>query len=465
MVGEPSRALPDVDFALGGRDFQGDTGARAADRRRPVQRLRRARSRRRGSTSASRAARTRRVYASSSCRPFELASCGRRDRLEPVRRDRALVRARLASCSSSTTPTRRSTPTATCSTIPAQAEEMGRRARERVLDEHTYRHRARQLLELVGLRRRASVRVALTARAASRSSPRSTRSATIGGVIDELRAFDPELDVVVVDDGSLDATADVARASTARTSCTLPFNLGIGGAVQTGFRYAREHGYDLAVRVDGDGQHDPAELRAAARRRSLAGEADICVGSRFAGADGYRSSRDAARRHPHPRAAPSRCSRGSASPTRRRGFQVAEPQGDRAVRRRLPARLPRGRGGGDGCTSTGCASPRCRCGCASAPRGRSSIRGAPVGLLHGEGDARDLRRRASGGGRRRWRTHDPRRRRRRCKVSIAATAASLLLAARRLRADPLAPAARALRAALAADRRSCCSCSRPGAAG
>jgi glycosyltransferase involved in cell wall biosynthesis len=110
----------------------------------------------------------------------------------------------------------------------------------------------------------------------------------VGGVIDELLAFDPGIDVVVIDDASNDRTARRARAHGARV-VTLPFNLGIGGAVQTGFRYAASHGYDLAVRVDGDGQHDPAEL-APLVEVVLAGGADICVGSRFAGADGYRSS-------------------------------------------------------------------------------------------------------------------------------------------------------------------------------
>ena len=89
--------------------------------------------------------------------------------------------------------------------------------------------------------------------------PALNEEASIGRVIDELRAFDPGLDVVVVDDGSVDATSHVAAAKGARV-LRLPFNLGIGGAVQTGFRYAFEHDYDVAVRVDGDGQHDPAQL-------------------------------------------------------------------------------------------------------------------------------------------------------------------------------------------------------------
>ncbi|HZR95204.1 MAG TPA: glycosyltransferase family 2 protein [Gaiellaceae bacterium] len=114
---------------------------------------------------------------------------------------------------------------------------------------------------------------------------------TVARVIDELRAFDPGLDVVVVDDGSLDGTARVAASKGARV-LRLPFNLGIGGAVQTGFRFAFENGYDVAVRVDGDGQHDPSQL-AQVLEPVLRGEADIAVGSRFAGDDasGYRSSR------------------------------------------------------------------------------------------------------------------------------------------------------------------------------
>ena len=114
---------------------------------------------------------------------------------------------------------------------------------------------------------------------------------TVPRVIDELRAFDPGLDVVVIDDGSSDRTAEVAAAKGAMV-LRLPYNLGIGGSVQTGFRFAYERGYDLAVRVDGDGQHDPSQL-GLILAPVLAGDADIAVGSRFAaaGGDGYRSSR------------------------------------------------------------------------------------------------------------------------------------------------------------------------------
>jgi glycosyltransferase involved in cell wall biosynthesis len=118
--------------------------------------------------------------------------------------------------------------------------------------------------------------------------PAYNEEGNIARVVEELLAFDPGLDVVVISDGSADRTADVAEAAGARV-LRLPFNLGIGGAVQAGFRYAWENGYELAVRCDGDGQHIPAELPKVIGP-VLAGEADIAVGSRFAGADGYRSS-------------------------------------------------------------------------------------------------------------------------------------------------------------------------------
>jgi glycosyltransferase involved in cell wall biosynthesis len=118
--------------------------------------------------------------------------------------------------------------------------------------------------------------------------PAYNEERNIGRVLDELRRFDELLDVVVVSDGSVDRTAAVAREHGAFV-VSLPFNLGIGGAVQTGFRFARDNGYDLVVRCDGDGQHDPSELPKVLAP-VLAGEADIAVGTRFGETDGYRSS-------------------------------------------------------------------------------------------------------------------------------------------------------------------------------
>ena len=117
--------------------------------------------------------------------------------------------------------------------------------------------------------------------------PALNEAASIGTVIEEIRQFDPGFEIVVIDDASRDATAAVATAHGAHV-VELPFNLGIGGAVQTGFRYAVEHGFELAVQVAGDGQHDPGQLRALLAPL-LAGEADMVVGSRFAGEARYRA--------------------------------------------------------------------------------------------------------------------------------------------------------------------------------
>jgi len=119
--------------------------------------------------------------------------------------------------------------------------------------------------------------------------PAFNEQESVVSVIEEINAFDPDFEIVVVDDGSADGTSAAAERAGAHV-VRLPFNLGIGGAVQTGFRYAHENGFRLAVRVDGDGQHDPAQL-GALLGPVLADEADIVVGSRFAGErEGYRSS-------------------------------------------------------------------------------------------------------------------------------------------------------------------------------
>jgi glycosyltransferase involved in cell wall biosynthesis len=117
--------------------------------------------------------------------------------------------------------------------------------------------------------------------------PAFEEEAAIGAVVAEINGFDPAIDVVVIDDGSSDATAAVA-ADAGAAVVRLPFNLGIGAAVQTGFRYALERGYDVAVRLDGDGQHDPSELPKLLEPLER-DAADVVTGSRFReGDESYR---------------------------------------------------------------------------------------------------------------------------------------------------------------------------------
>jgi glycosyltransferase involved in cell wall biosynthesis len=109
--------------------------------------------------------------------------------------------------------------------------------------------------------------------------PAWNEAGAIAGVVDEVRRLDPAIEVVVVDDASSDDTAEIA-ASRGATVLRLPFNVGIGGAVQTGFRYALAEGYERAVRLDGDGQHDASQIPKILKPIE-AGEADLVIGSRF----------------------------------------------------------------------------------------------------------------------------------------------------------------------------------------
>jgi glycosyltransferase involved in cell wall biosynthesis len=117
--------------------------------------------------------------------------------------------------------------------------------------------------------------------------PALNEDRSIAAVIAEIRAADPEFDVVVIDDGSTDRTAAVAAESGAQV-LSLPFNLGIGGAVQTGLKYARDHDFDISVQIDADGQHDPGEITKLLAPL-VAGEADVVVGSRFLGEKSYKA--------------------------------------------------------------------------------------------------------------------------------------------------------------------------------
>jgi glycosyltransferase involved in cell wall biosynthesis len=113
--------------------------------------------------------------------------------------------------------------------------------------------------------------------------PAWNEARNVGHTVSEIMRARPGYDVVVIDDGSTDDTAAVA-AEAGATVLRLPFNLGVGGAMRTGFTYAQRHGYGRAIQVDADGQHNPADID-----RVLEGleRADISIGARFADVGDY----------------------------------------------------------------------------------------------------------------------------------------------------------------------------------
>ena len=123
--------------------------------------------------------------------------------------------------------------------------------------------------------------------------PAYNEEAAIRSTVDGLKACCPEVDYVVINDCSRDGTRQVLRDA-GMNYVDLPLNLGIGGGVQTGFKYAVEHGYDVAIQFDGDGQHRAEYIRTIVQP-ILDGEADMVVGSRFIPSGnmeaGFRSSR------------------------------------------------------------------------------------------------------------------------------------------------------------------------------
>jgi glycosyltransferase involved in cell wall biosynthesis len=118
--------------------------------------------------------------------------------------------------------------------------------------------------------------------------PAYNEAGCVASVIDAMREHAPEFDVVVIDDGSTDDTGACARRAGA-TVLRMPFNLGIGGGMQAGYLYALEHGYDIAVQVDADGQHDPAELEHLLAVMDSQPGVDLVYGSRFAQESGYEA--------------------------------------------------------------------------------------------------------------------------------------------------------------------------------
>ncbi len=114
--------------------------------------------------------------------------------------------------------------------------------------------------------------------------PAWNESGSIAHVVQEIRGELPEVDVLVVDDGSTDDTGDRARSAGAKVA-RLSFNLGVGAAMRLGYRYARDHEYDVVVQVDADGQHDP---RYVPKLIDGLAEADVVIGARFAGEGSYK---------------------------------------------------------------------------------------------------------------------------------------------------------------------------------
>jgi len=110
---------------------------------------------------------------------------------------------------------------------------------------------------------------------------------SVGKLVRRLRRLVPTYDIVVIDDGSTDDT--VRQVPHEVTVLSLPFNLGIGGAMQTGYRYAALHRYDVAIQVDGDGQHRPSEVEGLVREL-VSQNADLVVGSRFLKPTKFRQS-------------------------------------------------------------------------------------------------------------------------------------------------------------------------------
>ncbi len=121
--------------------------------------------------------------------------------------------------------------------------------------------------------------------------PAFNEALNIVDVIESLHNRNADWDILVINDESQDATGNLARSTSLANVIDLPFNLGIGGCIQTGFKYAAKFDYDIAIQFDGDGQHLSGEIDKITEP-ILSGDVDVCIGSRFyENHTGYRSSR------------------------------------------------------------------------------------------------------------------------------------------------------------------------------
>lgn len=118
--------------------------------------------------------------------------------------------------------------------------------------------------------------------------PVFNEAANIPALSAELRAHFPGAAICWINDGSTDDTEHLLRATGDRW-LRFPFNLGIGPAMQAGFRFALENGFEFVIRMDGDGQHPPSECVKLAERMRR-GDVDAVIGSRFLGVEGYRTT-------------------------------------------------------------------------------------------------------------------------------------------------------------------------------
>ena len=109
--------------------------------------------------------------------------------------------------------------------------------------------------------------------------PAFNESADLKKVLNDVRGNIPQADILVVNDGSTDHTSEIARNAGVMV-LDIPYNMGYGGAVQTGFRFATEFGYAYVITIDGDAQHDPVSAKNLIKAMEQTG-ADVVIGSRF----------------------------------------------------------------------------------------------------------------------------------------------------------------------------------------